>query len=89
MWLIVFEAGDESVSLQHHSYFNPKDAGEYHNEVAAWHFDDWLLSKLLPELYLEGLIVLDNTSYHSCHIELIPFKNWEKNRCGSGFHVRG
>ena len=48
------------------SYFAPKRTqGDYHDEMTAKHFEEWFTSKLLPNIQLNSLIVMDNASYHS------------------------
>ena len=41
--------------------------GNNHDEMTAAHFEEWFHDSLLP-----NLIVMDNTPYHSCKVELVP-----------------
>ena len=41
------------------------DGRDYHSEVNATIFEDWLLNRLLPCLQQPTCIVMDNASYHS------------------------
>ena len=41
--------------------------GNYHDQMTAAHFEEWFHDSLLP-----NLIVMDNTPYHSCKVELVP-----------------
>ncbi len=43
------------------------DEGDYHNEMNAKHFEEWLVNQLLPNIPPDQLIVMDNDSYHSAN----------------------
>ena len=42
-----------------------KNTGDYHDEMTGEHFEEWFRDKLLPNVPLNSLIVMDNASYHS------------------------
>jgi transposase len=55
-----------------------KNALDYHSEMNAETFEEWLQDKLLPALTEPSIIVLDNASYHSRLEEKKPTCAWRK-----------
>ncbi|XP_065905339.1 uncharacterized protein [Dysidea avara] len=53
-------------------------AADYHQEMNAENFERWFKEKLLPALPANCLIVMDNASYHSRHLEEQPKQKWRK-----------
>jgi hypothetical protein len=52
-----------------------KNSLDYHSEMNAETFEEWLQDKLLPAFTEPSIIVLDNASYHS------PLGGKETNLC--------
>lgn len=44
----------------------------------ANHYEEWFQKQLLPNIPPNSVIVLDNASYHTAYVELIPRKGWRK-----------
>ncbi|KAH0808663.1 hypothetical protein GEV33_014128 [Tenebrio molitor] len=55
-----------------------KNSLDYHSEMNAETFEEWLQDKLLPALTEPSIIVLDNASYHSRLEEKKPTCAWRK-----------
>ena len=43
-------------------------------------FEKWFREALLPNISPGTLIVMDNASYHSCRMEVLPIESWTKTR---------
>ena len=56
-----------------------KDDGDYHGEMNAASYEKWFREQLLPNIPPNSVIVLDNASYHSAQVELLPRKHWRKD----------
>jgi hypothetical protein len=55
-----------------------KNSLDYHSEMNAETFEEWLQDNLLPALTEPSIIVLDNASYHSRLEEKKPTCAWRK-----------
>ena len=55
-----------------------KVTGDYHVEMNSDNFEEWFHDKLLCNVPYNSLIVMDNASYHSRHIEEVPTSNSRK-----------
>jgi transposase len=55
-----------------------KNSLDYHSEMNAETFEEWLKDTLLPALTEPSIIVLDNASYHSRLEEKKPTCAWRK-----------
>ncbi|KAK7866463.1 hypothetical protein R5R35_008984 [Gryllus longicercus] len=51
---------------------------EYHGTMNGEMFEEWMENTLLPKLDEPSVIVLDNASYHSAHLERLPTRKWTK-----------
>ena len=56
-----------------------KGSRDYHKEMNSDVYEKWFEEKLLPNIPENSVIVLDNASYHSAKIELVPSRGWRKN----------
>lgn len=67
--------------------FISKNTGDYHNEMNGKHFEEWIDTKVFPNIPENSVVIMDNASYHSVQIEKIPnmsnvkseMQNWLKN----------
>ena len=74
---------------QHHSYIQiQKNTGNYHDEMTDDHFEEWFATKLLPNVQLNSLIVMDNASYHSRRSDPVPVKSWTKQKMQDWLQAR-
>ena len=48
-----------------HFIFHSKNTGDYHDKITGDHFEEWFRDKLLSNIPLNSLIIMDNASYHS------------------------
>jgi transposase len=55
-----------------------KNEGDYHGEMNAACYEHWFREQLLPNIPTNSVIVMDNASYHSSQIELLPRRGWKK-----------
>lgn len=78
--LIVIHAGNENgfVLGSDEVFKAKKETGDYHGEMNGVHYEDWFVKKLLPQLKPNSIIVMDNASYHSVHVEQIPTSKTKK-----------
>ncbi len=69
--LIVLHAGTENGFIQgaKDTFVAKKDEGDYHQEMNAQHFEEWLINQLFPNIPAGSIIVMDNASYHSKNAE--------------------
>lgn len=78
-WIIVHAGGEtgfvENALLVFKS--NTK-SGDYHEEMNNTNFKKWITEKLLPNLYTDSIIVMDNVPYHSICINKCPNTNSKK-----------
>ena len=89
--LIILGAGSESGWIPNTTliFRSKKNTGDYHDEMTAEHFEDWFASKLLPNVQPNSLVVMDNASYHSRHLEPLPVKSWTKKRMIEWLQAKG
>lgn len=52
--------------------------GDYHGQMNAENFDKWFQEKLLSNIPLNSVIIMDNTQYHSVRINKPPSKRSTK-----------
>lgn len=52
---------------------------DYHKNMEADIFEEWFENTLIPNLYTNSVIVLDNASYHSRQIIKVPNKSSKKD----------
>ena len=78
--LIILHAGSEKgwVNGAELVFQSKKSTGDYHDEMTGEHFEEWFHNTLLPKLPPSSIIVMDNASYHSRHIERVPTMNSRK-----------
>ena len=57
--------------------------------MTADHFEEWFATKLLPNVPLNSLIVVDNASYHSRRSDPVPVKSWTKQKMQDWFQAKG
>ena len=68
--------------------FISKKTSDYHDEMNGKHFEEWLETKVFPNIPKESSIVVDNASYHSVQSEKSPtmstrksdMQDWLKNK---------
>ena len=53
------------------------------------HFEEWFATKLLSNVQLNSLIVMDNASYHSCRSYPVPVKSWTKQKMQDWLQAKG
>ena len=80
--LIILGAGSESGWIPNTTliFKSKRNTGDYHDEMTSEHFEEWFSISLIPNVPTNSLIVIDNATYHSCRIELLPVKSWTKKR---------
>lgn len=77
--LIILHAGTKHGFVKNAELvFQAKNDGDYHNQMTATKFEEWLKNQLLPNIPCNSVIVMDNASYHSKLIEKIPRLGWRK-----------
>ena len=88
--LIILGAGGESGWIPNTTliFRSKKNTGDYHDEMTAYHFEEWFVTKRLPHVPANSLIVMDNASYHSRHsdpLTLSQSRVGQSKRCNIGF----
>ncbi|KAJ4431353.1 hypothetical protein ANN_19950 [Periplaneta americana] len=71
---------DDIIAWRHRAqlvYHGKKD-GEYHDEMTSAMYEKYFADKLLPNLPVNSVIVLDNVSIHSRKDEKVPVKKNNK-----------
>ncbi len=58
--------------------FVSKKSSDYHDEMNSQHFEEWLVTKVFPNIPEGSTIVMDNASYHSVRAEKVPTSNTKK-----------
>ena len=71
------------------SYSDPKNNGDYHDDMTADHFEEWFGTKLLTNVPPNSLIVMDNASYHSRRSDPVPVKSWTKQKMQDWLQAKG
>ena len=89
--LIILGAGSESGWIPNTTliFKSKKNTGDYHDEMTSEHFEEWFSESLIPNVPTNSLIVMDNATYHSRHIEPLPVKSWTKKRMIEWPQVKG
>lgn len=64
-----------------------KNTDDYHKEMNAQHFEEWLTG-ILPRLKPNSVLVIDNAPYHSRKMESGPVKRWNKGQIIQWLHER-
>ena len=79
--LIIVDAGTKDGSVPGASlvFEAKKDDGDYHGEMNSTTYEKWFKEQLLPNIPPKSVIILDNASYHSAQVELLPRKHWRKD----------
>ena len=79
--LIILHAGGEDGWIEGADliFQSKKSTGDYHDEMNAERFEEWLRDQLIPNLKPNSLIVIDNASYHSRRLEKVPTTNSRKS----------
>ena len=57
-----------------------KGDGDYHSEMNSDVYEKWFKTQLLPNIPPNSVIILDNASYHSAMVELLPRRGWRKDK---------
>ena len=72
--LIIVHAGsvDGFVQETKLSSVAKSDSGDYHIEMNAKHFEEWMTTKVFPNIPEHSVIIMDNASYHSAQSEKLP-----------------
>ncbi|KAH9640050.1 hypothetical protein HF086_017611 [Spodoptera exigua] len=72
-WIVVHGGGENGfVNGAELIYKCKSNSGDYHHEMNTANFKKWILEKLIPNLPLNSIVVLDNAPYHSTQIEKPP-----------------
>lgn len=66
-----------------------KASGDYHAEMDGNRFEKWFLEQLLPNIEPGSVIVMDNASYHSVHLEKVPSSSTRKGDIQSWLRSKG
>ena len=61
---------------------------DYHDEMTAENFEEWFATKLLPNVPPNGLIVMDNVTYHSHRSDPAQSRVGQSKQCMIGFRQR-
>lgn len=69
--------------------FQAKNDGDYHQQMNAETFEDWFVTKLLPNIPPSSAIVLDNASYHSRKIHKPPTTSSNKSAIRQWLEEKG
>ena len=57
--------------------------------MSADHFEEWFATKLFPNIPPNSLIVIDNSSYHSCRSDPVPVKCCTKQKMQDWLQAKG
>lgn len=52
--------------------------GDYHGEMNANNYQNWLTTRLIPNLPPNSVLVIDNASYHNVQLNKVPTSNSTK-----------
>jgi hypothetical protein len=79
MHVIICHIGSEEGFLDERllMFESKTDSSDYHNEMNAEYFEEWLRGILL-KLQKDSILVQDNASYRSPKIEKTPTAAWRK-----------
>ena len=89
--LIILGAGSETGWIPNTTliFRFKKNTGDYHDEMTDDHIEEWFATKLLPNVQLNSLIVMDNASYHSRRSDYVPVKSWTKQKMQDWLQAKG
>ena len=78
--LIVVHAGGHNGFIPEAKlcFVSKSNSQDYHDEMNGKHFEEWIETKVLPNLPKGSVIVMDNASYHSVRSEKAPTSNSKK-----------
>lgn len=78
--LIIVHAGSSTgfVPNAKLSFVSKTNSSDYHDEMNAKHFEEWIEQKVFPNIPAGSTIVMDNASYHSVRAEKLPTSNSRK-----------
>ena len=78
--MIILHAGGENGWIDGAAlvFQSKKATGDYHDEMAAVHFKEWLHDSLIPNLQSNSLIVMDNAPYHSRIVGICDYHELKK-----------
>jgi transposase len=54
-------------------------SGDYHDHMNHKNYTKWLQEKLIPNLELNSVVVIDNALYHNLTVEPNPNSDWKRN----------
>lgn len=78
-WIIVHAGGETGFVDNALLVFKSNTkSGDYHDEMNNANFKKWVTEKLIPNLHVPTLIVMDNAPYHSICINKCPNTNYRK-----------
>lgn len=79
---VILNAGNKKGFIPDSSliFSSGRSTGDYHGDMDANKFEDWLENILLPHLEEPSLIILDNASYHSRKKNPAPTTSWSKQQ---------
>lgn len=77
---IILHAGNENGFVPNCSviFTSTTNSKDYHDSMCSDLFENWLKTKLLPNLDRPSLIIMDNASYHSRVLNKQPTNSWKK-----------
>ena len=89
--LIILHAGGENGWIHDAAlvFQSKKATGDYHDEMAAVHFEEWLHDSLIPDLQSNYLIVMDTAPYHSRMLESVPTMSSRKQQMHDWLTAKG
>ena len=72
--LIVVHAGSTTGFVPHAklNFVSKTNSSDYHDEMNSKHFEEWLETKVFPNIPEGSTVVMDNASYHSVRTEKAP-----------------
>ncbi|KRT85518.1 hypothetical protein AMK59_1477 [Oryctes borbonicus] len=56
-----------------------RNVADAHDEICGDIYEKWFTEQLLPSLPNYSVIIMDNGSYHSGKLEVLPRSNWRKD----------
>lgn len=88
-WIIVNAGGEMRFIPNAQLIFKSQSkSGDYHDDMNSTNFMKWLSEKLIPNLPLNSLVVMDNAPYHTAQVNKAPtmgssklqMQNWITDR---------
>lgn len=88
---IIVHAGSNEGFIKNASliFKGNKKTGDYHNNMNQENFENWFKTQLIPSLEEPSLLIMDNASYHSRYVEVIPCLSWTKRRLIEWVKMKG